>query len=185
MPTFLPPKPVAFTWHGKKDHAAAAERRTGHGPKWGGGVCRVTRVLSSRRGKPQTRSERGSKSRLPFGLQRRSADPQGRDWDSCWKLGRTLADREPDSHQHDKFYYSKKLSETAPFRLQEGVELGASLLFIHTLILDKYVALSHACQGIGYLWGYNQLTWKGPRGSWWSIRSPGTGCWWLGGVHCW
>lgn len=45
----------------------------------------------------------------------------------------------------------RTLSETAPFRLQEGVELGASLLFVHTLIVDKSVALSHACQGTGYL----------------------------------
>lgn len=76
------------------------------------------------------------------------------DWDSwgSWKLGRTLADREPDSHQHDKFHYSKKSwVRLLPFCLQEGVELGASLLFIHTLIVDKSVALSHACQGTGYL----------------------------------
>lgn len=41
------------------------------------------------------------------------------------------ADREPDSHQLNKFHYSKKLSETVPFSLQEGVELGASFPF-HT-----------------------------------------------------
>ena len=29
------------------------------------------------------------------------------------------------------------------------------------------------------------MTQKGPRGSWWSVRSPGTGCWSLGCVHCW
>ena len=29
------------------------------------------------------------------------------------------------------------------------------------------------------------MTRKGPRGSWWSVRSPGTGCWSLGCVHCW
>ena len=62
-----------------------------------------------------------------------------------------LANREPDSHQLNKFHYSKKLSETVPFSFQEGVELGASFLFIHTLILDKSVALLQECQEIGYL----------------------------------
>lgn len=70
MPTSYSPSLWRVTSHGKKDHAAAAERRRGHDPKLARGVQRVTRVLSSGRGEQQTHSERGSKSHLPFGLQR-------------------------------------------------------------------------------------------------------------------
>ena len=86
-----PPSLGHVTSHGKKDHAAATERRRGHDPKLARGVQRVTHVLSSGRGEQPMHSERGSKSHLPFGLQRWSEDPQGKDWDSCRKLGRTLS----------------------------------------------------------------------------------------------